>query len=120
IFKIRMDGTGFQIIYEFGQNANALYGAHPKGSLLMGSDGKLYGMTYAGGTGWAGTVFRISPSGGAFSVLYNFNGTNGAFPVASLIEDVSSGYLFGMTEQGGTSNYGTIFKIRKDGTNFQK
>jgi uncharacterized repeat protein (TIGR03803 family) len=77
-------------------------------------------MTYAGGSWWGGTIFRISPSGGAFSVLYNFNGTNGAFPVASLIEDANTGYLFGMTEQGGFNNFGTIFKIRKDGTSFQK
>jgi uncharacterized repeat protein (TIGR03803 family) len=120
IFKMRIDGTGFQTIFEFGQNINALYGAHPKGSLLMGSDGKLYGMTMAGGSGWAGTVFRISPSGGAFSVIYNFNGTNGAFPAGSLVEDVNTGFLFGMTEQGGASNFGTVFKIKKDGTSFQK
>jgi len=120
IFKIRMDGTGFQKIFEFGQNPNALYGAHPKGSLLMGSDGKLYGMAYAGGSSLAGTIFSISPAGGDFSVLYNFSSINGAFPVASLIEDVNTGFLFGMTELGGNYSFGTIFKIQKDGTGFQK
>ena len=120
IFKIRMDGTGFQKIFEFGENFNAAYGAHPKGSLLLGSDGKLYGMTRVGGSGLGGTVFRIGTGGGAFSVLHNFNGTNGAFPVGSLVEDVNTGFLFGMTEEGGTHNLGTIFKIKKNGTSFQK
>jgi len=120
VFRIRTDGTAFQKIFEFGQSATSLYGAHPKGSLLMGSDGKLYGMAYSGGTSMSGAIFSISPAGGDFSVLYNFSSINGAFPVASLVEDVNTGFLFGMTELGGNYSYGTIFKIQKDGTGFQK
>ena len=86
----------------------------------MGSDGKLYGMAMGGGSGWAGTVFKINTNGTGFSVIYNFNGTNGFFPVGSLVEDVNTGFLFGMAEQGGTYNFGTVFKIKKDGTGFQK
>jgi len=120
IFKVKMDGTGFQKIFEFGQNINALYGAHPKGSLMSGSDGKLYGMAMAGGSSWGGTVFKINTNGTGFSVIYNFNNTTGYFPAGSLVEDVNTGFLFGMTELGGTSNFGTVFKIKKDGTSFQK
>ncbi len=120
IFKIRMDGTGFEKIFEFGQSINGVYGTHPKGSLMLGSDGKLYGMAMGGGSSWAGTVFRINTNGTGFSVLYNFNGTNGLFPVGSLVEDINTGFLFGMTELGGTNNFGVVFKIKKDGTGFQK
>jgi len=120
IFKIRTDGTGFQKIFEFGENANALYGAHPKGSLWLGSDGKLYGMAMAGGSGWIGTIFKINTNGQGFSVIHNFNGIDGYYPVGSLVEDVNTGFLFGMTEHGGTSDYGVVFKIKKNGTGFQK
>jgi uncharacterized repeat protein (TIGR03803 family) len=119
IFKMKTDGTGFQTLFQFGSNVNAQYGAHPKGTLLLGSDGKLYGMASAGGTGLGGTIFRINTEGTGFSVIFNFNSTTGSFPWASLVEDVNAGFLFGTTELGGSSNFGTIFKIKKDGTGYQ-
>ena len=47
-----------------------------------------------------GTVFELAAGSGAITTLASFNGTNGANPVAGLIED-SSGNLFGTTEYGG-------------------
>src|SRR5579871_2781034 len=36
-------------------------GANPAGSLVVGSDGSLYGTTIGGGASSAGTVFQLSP-----------------------------------------------------------
>jgi uncharacterized repeat protein (TIGR03803 family) len=86
---------------------------------LAGSDGKLYGMTQRGGTSNNGTVFSILTNGSGFVKIYDFDGTTGSNPMGSLSE-ASDGYLYGMTNQGGTANLGTAFKIMKDGSNFTK
>ena len=37
-------------------------GAYPQGSLMQASDGKLYGMTFQGGSGNVGVIFSFDPS----------------------------------------------------------
>jgi uncharacterized repeat protein (TIGR03803 family) len=60
------------------------YGGTPKGNLVRGTDGNFYGMTTAGGTHNAGTVFKITPAK-AFSVLKHFNLlTDGGNPYGGL------------------------------------
>ncbi|HEY3778600.1 MAG TPA: choice-of-anchor tandem repeat GloVer-containing protein [Rhizomicrobium sp.] len=51
-----------------------------------------------------------------FRVLYTFKGgSDGSGPVASLIRD-AAGNLYGTTEYGGTSGFGTVFRFAPDGT----
>jgi len=58
-----------------------------------------------------------TPSAGAqtFRVLYNFTGSDGAFPQAGLVRD-ATGNLYGTTEEGGASGYGVVFKMDTSGT----
>jgi len=92
------------------------------GSLIRASDGNLYGMTPAGGSGTvaAGVIFRITP-GGVYSVIYNFPGYyNPSYgdPFGSLIQ-ASDGYLYGTTMSGGTGSSpgsGILFKCSLSGT----
>jgi uncharacterized repeat protein (TIGR03803 family) len=91
-------------------------GATPYGSLVRDGSGNLYGTTSAGGSSGLGTVFKIDPSG-TETVLHNFTGNpDGAKPYAGLVMDPSSGNLYGTTEQGGTSNLGTVFGVDNNGT----
>jgi len=46
------------------------------------------------------------------TTLVNFNGTDGAGPIAGMIAD-ANGNLFGTTEGGGAYEYGTVFEIAK-------
>jgi uncharacterized repeat protein (TIGR03803 family) len=61
-------------------------------------------------------------TGQTFTVLHNFtplnNNTNsdGAGPYAGLI--LSSNFLYGTARYGGDSGSGTVFKVRRDGTDF--
>jgi uncharacterized repeat protein (TIGR03803 family) len=50
-----------------------------------------------------------------FTVLYNFKGSpDGANPYAGLLMD-TAGNLYGTTTSGGTSKFGTVFKVNKAG-----
>src|SRR5882762_1794370 len=53
-----------------------------------------------------------------YSVLHHFTGStnDGAYPYGKLI--VSGGVLYGTTENGGSGNGGTVFRLDADGANF--
>jgi len=79
---------------------------------------QLLGMTSRGGAAGLGTIYKIYSDNGEPIVLHSFNGADGAVPVESLTL-ASNGSLYGMTSVGGTSGYGTIFRIDADGSNYQ-
>lgn len=101
-------------------NFNGINGAYPYCSpLLQGTDGNLYGTTYAGGDLacnaplGCGMVFRISPTG-KLTTAYTFHGPDGTGPGGGLIQAMS-GDLYGTTYYGGTYSNGTVFKITSGG-----
>ncbi len=86
-------------------------GSEPLGSLMEGSDGKLYGMTSMGGKYDAGILFSYDYASGSFAKLFDFNGEDlGSNPMGSLIE-ASNGMLYGMTRWGGANDHGIIFQF---------
>jgi uncharacterized repeat protein (TIGR03803 family) len=120
VFKLAPGGTK-TVLDNFQGGSD---GAFPRGGLLMGASGNLYGTTWSGG-GCAmgdgcGTVFKVA-SDGSESVLYAFQaGSDGAAPVAGVVMD-KAGNLNGTTYFGGStrchgSGCGTVFKVAPDGT----
>jgi uncharacterized repeat protein (TIGR03803 family) len=90
-------------------------GNNPNGGLVMDTAGNLYGVTTHGGTSEWGTIFKITPDDHE-SVLYNIaSRSDGGFPNGSLVVD-KDGNLFGTTQNGGTKDQGTVFKVAPDGT----
>lgn len=91
-------------------------GAFP-GGLIRGTDGDLYGTTFAGGdfnvcdpTG-CGTIFKLNRPGNAtFIHLFGQFSGDGEDPNPSLIGD-GSGNIFGTTLYGGAYGNGTVFEI---------
>ncbi len=108
-------GGSYAELYEFG--ANSTDGQIPL-SVMLGTDGSLYGVTNQGGThgpsgefqNGDGTAFRVTQSGKE-TVLYSFGASSadGTLPV-SLIQG-TDGNLYGITSTGGTNNSGTLFKL---------
>ena len=95
-------------------------GSNP-GSLIMGTtpetSSNLYSMTVSGGANGAGTVFELTPqTGGSWieTVLYSFNGADGAAPEEGLIMD-TGGNLYGTTNGGGANSDGTVFELTPSG-----
>jgi uncharacterized repeat protein (TIGR03803 family) len=130
IYRIRMDGTGFEVVHEFTDIASAnpasnVDGATPLAGLTDGGDGLLYGVASAGGANGVGTLFSIDPVSGLFTVLHDFETANGAGPSGALIVG-SDSLLYGVTAAGGTdssgktTSLGTIYSTARDGTGFAK
>jgi uncharacterized repeat protein (TIGR03803 family) len=92
-------------------------GANPRAGLLQATDGNFYGTTRYGGAGGCGdgcgTVFKITPNG-TLTTLHSFNGSDGAYPYAELIQ-AGDGNFYGTAIYGGAYNYGTVFGMLPDG-----
>jgi uncharacterized repeat protein (TIGR03803 family) len=93
---------------------NGTNGSVPEATLLLGTDGMLYGTTIGGGTnnvasGGGGTVFRISTNG-TFETLANLDLTSGGEPQAGLMQG-SDGCFYGTT----LLYSGIVFKITPEG-----
>ena len=85
-------------------------GCYADGKLSQGSDGWLYGTTNAGGLLNKGTVFRVSPLTGQLTTLGCFNGFNGKYPNAGLVQ-ADDGSWFGTTLGAENIGYGTLNSI---------
>lgn len=116
IFKVKNDGTNFSIIKSFDK----INGANPySGTLIIGSDGKLYGVTEKGGSANGGVIFKLNQDGSGFTKLKDFDANSGIEPMGSLLEVSSTGKLYGVTYRTPTDGGGKIYRIDKDGSNFE-
>jgi uncharacterized repeat protein (TIGR03803 family) len=77
---------------------------------MQASDGKLYGLTFGGGSGGAGVIFSFDPSASTLTKLMDFGITSGTSSYGSLLQ-ASDGKLYGMTHRGGSSDVGVIFSF---------
>jgi uncharacterized repeat protein (TIGR03803 family) len=123
VFAINTDGTGFATLHSFGAPLGADLtnsdGALPYSGLVL-SEGTVYGTASGGGrSGW-GTAFALNTDGTGFTNLHsfmaggydyqsNFTNSDGAWPNAGLL--LSGNILYGTTVSGGSSGYGTVFRI---------
>jgi len=117
-----------KLIYNF----NGQDGRTADSGLVADSQGNLYGTTFNGGPNAFGSVYELIPANAGTwreVVLYNFTGSDGAFPIASLTFD-SQGNLYGTTQLGGLGvcstsggqnlGCGVVFKLVKTQTGWQE
>ncbi len=97
-------------------------GRFPKGTLIQGSDGRLYGTTEFGGLNDHGVIFSFDGVSLQRKLikLMDFDGlAKGANPTGNLLL-ASNGRLYGMTKNGGAYGHGVVFSIFQDGTGYTK
>jgi hypothetical protein len=119
----------YHVIYDFCSKANCADGGTPEAPLIEDVSGNLYGttMTYGGG------MFELAPVSGGWSetVLHAFcsekNCSDGDTPYDDGLAMDSSGYLYGMTNEGGHvpcsgSKYGcgVAYKLAWNGSSWQQ
>jgi uncharacterized repeat protein (TIGR03803 family) len=118
VFKITPQGV-LTKLHDFCSEANCADGGFPRGGLLLGRDGNLYGTTSESGADHdgGGTIFKITPDG-TLTTLYSFCQTDcsdGAGPSAPLIQ-TPNGNFYGTTQfAGGSAGFGTIFQLSPAG-----
>jgi uncharacterized repeat protein (TIGR03803 family) len=106
IFGIPTGGTSLSSQYIF----EGISGQNPRYSnLIQALNGKLYGMTYEGGSNNVGVLFEYDAATNTYTKKVDFSTTNGAYPIGSLIQ-ASNGKLYGMTSQGGANYGGVLFE----------
>ena len=116
IFSVDPVTHSESVVYAFQSFTD---GVSPSASLID-VNGVLYGTTSRGGAGTCscGTVFSFDLATGAKTTVYSFlGGTDGAYPLASLLR--VGGVLYGTTEEGGSSGdttcaqfgCGTVFEL---------
>ena len=114
VFAVNTNGTSFTTLHSFAYND----GSRPHAGLTL-SGNTLYGATYRGGTsGYGtlggtsgnGTVFAVNTDGTGFTTLHFFAGypNEGGNPYGLIL---SGNTLFGMSFNGGRSDYGTVFSL---------
>lgn len=110
LYAINMDGTGFHVLHTVGAIGDD---ANDTGTGLTLVDGSLYGTSSEGGANGLGTIFSISTNGLGYGIVYSFaNGSgNGLFPSPYSSLTLVGTNLFGFTDQGGTSDLGTVFML---------
>ncbi|MFZ0704704.1 MAG: choice-of-anchor tandem repeat GloVer-containing protein [Candidatus Korobacteraceae bacterium] len=100
----------------------------PAARPVFGPDNHLYGTTQAGGPQGDGTVFALTPQVSicrtancfwAETTLHQFSGSpDGQYPgFGDLIWD-PMGDIYGTTQNGGTSDLGTVYEMTKSGNNW--
>lgn len=117
-YRLNPDNQALTTLYSFPINGEQ--GTFPQDELVRDGAGTLYGTTYSGpflsngqSVQGRGTVFRLD-SGGAFSTLHRFSGSDGDQPYAGLL--LVDGALYGTTLIGGDANVGVVYRIANNGT----
>lgn len=104
------------VLYSFTGGSD---GGRPDGLSFDAATGALYGVTENGGIAYpndCGVVFELTQSGGTWTetTLHTFNRSDGCTPYTAP-QVSSTGILYGTTQAGGPSNFGTVYELADNG-----
>jgi uncharacterized repeat protein (TIGR03803 family) len=112
------DAADATVLVLRGFTGGANDGRDPYDNVVL-SGSTLYGTTELGGDNNSGILYRMNNNGTGFTMLHEFLGgaTDGSLPTPAPILIGST--LYGVTQRGGSSNLGTLYRINADGTGYQ-
>ena len=112
IFKINIDGSGFEIVHSFDNNNDG--GIHPSNFSLI-NDSVIYGESIYkidSTDQYVTKIFRINTNGSGFRILHNFDSNQTYY--RGLFQNGTE--IFGISQ--GSKNSGQIFKMNLDGSGY--
>ncbi len=111
LYKLSPKGK-LTVLHSF--TAGTTDGCYPYGTPAVDAHGAMYGGTGGCGTSNLGVVWKVSKNG-TETILHNFAGaSDGQSPLAGVILD-AAGNIYGTTNTGGASGFGTAFEVNKNG-----
>jgi uncharacterized repeat protein (TIGR03803 family) len=116
VYKVKPDGSELVFIHTFSDYYSGMW---PVGELLV-ENGFIYGVTSAGGTAGTGRglLYKLSTNGSSFTIIKHFNQFDGAWPTSGVVSD-GNGTLYGFLPYGGEQGYGSIYRVKTDGTGYE-
>jgi len=123
VFALRTNGTGFTVVHNFDGLSDGVFPAAP----LILSGTTLFGTTlYGDSAGGNGTLFKVNTDGTGFTNLHSFTSVSGAWPNYTNSDGASprgalillGETLYGTASEGGSSGFGTLFRVNTNGTRF--
>jgi uncharacterized repeat protein (TIGR03803 family) len=110
VFKLTPQGSGYteHVIYRF---KGAGDGSFPKGGVVFGADGALYGTASMGAAEDRGTVFRLAPATPGYreTTVFAFGDGEGSHPLGDLL--LQGGALLGVTLGGSGGASGAVYEL---------
>jgi uncharacterized repeat protein (TIGR03803 family) len=89
------------------------------GAVMEAANGKLYGVTYKGGTNDLGLIYSFDLNTSTYNAVFSFSGANGTGPSGNLII-ATDGKIYGTTDEGGANNAGVLFSLDTATNTFTK
>ncbi len=109
LFKYVPGNTTVSVLLNFN---DIEYGENPVGSLVIGDDGKLYGLTNSGGAyASSGVLYSYDYTNGIFTKEFDFMTSQSGAKIYSALMQGSDGLVYGTANLGGSYQVGTIFRI---------
>jgi uncharacterized repeat protein (TIGR03803 family) len=108
-YKLTPQGK-FTVVYSFGEFP--YQPDLPSTPLIQGTNGNFYSVVSQGGANNDGAVFEITPSGD-FTVLHNFDGTDGYLPFGLM--QATDGNFYGTTAGVDNEINGSIYQMTPAG-----
>jgi uncharacterized repeat protein (TIGR03803 family) len=121
-YKLTKSGSTYShsVLHNFTGGAD---GSGPGQGLSFDSYGNLYGMTAIGGQYGLGVVYQLRPTGDGtygFGVVHAFTGgDDGSSGSAGRLLIDQAGAIYGAATTGGAHAKGTVFRIKRQGGNWQ-
>jgi uncharacterized repeat protein (TIGR03803 family) len=107
VFSYNLSNPVFTKLYDFSSDSGGI----PEGSLVqIPGTGTFYGTASGGGANSDGVIFSFDTLNNTYIDVFDFAGTNGQIPSASLLF-ASDGNLYGTTLIGGADSDGVIFSF---------
>ena len=119
IMSVEKDGSNPHYFYSFKKEVAG--GANPVAGLIQLPDGKLCGTLINGGANGRGGVFCIDWEGDNYELIHSFeNMGNNSWPTSTGgFLTFYEGKIYGITSNGGSGGKGTVFRLNKDGSDFE-
>jgi uncharacterized repeat protein (TIGR03803 family) len=112
VFKVDTSGVE-TVLHNFTGGADGLI---PAGGLTLDSAGNLYGTTGQGGAYNDGVIYKIDTAGKE-TILHTFTGgvDDGKYPSYTTVVFGPGGFLYGVTQEGGSADEGILYRLNKSG-----